>query len=377
MTSSTSGSIYDGGAHIFELLHLLVHADDATIIASSRFRTISKLKSLLEYCKLNCIIPQFTKCEFLVVNGTVDDQAPIPFGNTMLENVEHILLLGSHLTSSASLPRELELHMNKRFKSVIKFYNYIRANKLAPLSVKLKVLKACVLGSLLHNCETFGKYIPKELESVYNKMLKCCLNVRSNTPNYIAYIESGCLPIRAVIMSRQWKFYKRFLDTVASNSRRKKTFSSLLQNKTEYLSYYENLYSKYDCAEDIISEFRDTVKEYVIQRANTDHYKFKIYLDINPDLNPSPFLHIIHPLVNDIVKFRLGSHYLPIETGRWNRTPRQERLCQNCNILGDERHAIYECSLIDRQGINLHEDISMIWQQASIYTLFKRIKLFL
>ena len=130
------GSLFDGGKHIFDAIHILIHADDATIIASDRINATIKLKSMLDYCSINYIIPQFTKCDFLVVNGTKDDRSPLPFDKNMLNHVDHICLLGSHLTSSVSLRQELKLHMDKRYKSVIKFYNFIRSNKIAPIKVK-------------------------------------------------------------------------------------------------------------------------------------------------------------------------------------------------------------------------------------------------
>ena len=214
------GSLYDTGRNFYEALHILIHADDVTIIASTREIAINKLRSMLYYCGINHIIPQFSKCEFLVVNGTVFDRTPLPFGNNTLENVSHITLLGSHLSSIASLKEEMKLHMKKRYKSVIKFYNFIRSNRVAPLQVKIKVLKSCVISSLLHNCETFSDYITKDLESVYTKLLKCCFNVRSNIPNNILYVESGFLPIRTIIYSRQFKFYKRFRESIKTNSRK-------------------------------------------------------------------------------------------------------------------------------------------------------------
>ena len=108
----------------------------------------------------------------MVVNGTEDDREPLPFGDAFLPHAPHIVLLGSHLTSTAKVPEDLQLHMKKRHPSVIKFYNFIRSNMSAPLKVKLKVMKACVTGSLLHNSETFGNFIPKDLESIYIKLLK-------------------------------------------------------------------------------------------------------------------------------------------------------------------------------------------------------------
>ena len=368
------GAIYDGGKKAYDFLHLLVHADDATVIACDRLSVMNKLRSLLCYCNQNCIIPQYTKCEFMVTNGTDADHLPIPFGTGDLKSVEHILLLGSHLTSCASVQIELELHMTKRYVSVIKFYNFMRSNKAAPIQVKLKVLRSCVMGSLLYNCETFGSVIPVGLELVYRKMLKCCLNVRHNVPNLTLYVETGFLPIRTLILARQWKFYKRFLGSLAQQSRRQKMLQYLLQHKTPFLQHYENLSKKYNSADDIIKEGRSEVKRLIGLRVSKNQYKFKMYVDINPELTISPFLYVVHPLANELVKLRLGSHYFPIETGRWNRTPRQNRICTVCNELGDEKHFIYKCPVISRENIVLDDDISKIWEHCSIYDLARQLK---
>ena len=192
------GAIFDGGRKFFDVLHILIHADDATIVASDRSSAMSKLKSMLKYCDLNGIIPQFTKCEFLVVNGTEEDRAPLPFGRTCLKCVEYIILLGSHLTSLVSLADEAQLHMKKRYTSVIKYFNFLRSNRSAPLKVKTKVLQSCVMSSLLHNCEAFGNHMPKDLETSYLKLLRSCFNTRSNVPNDILFIESGFLPIKTI-----------------------------------------------------------------------------------------------------------------------------------------------------------------------------------
>ena len=74
------------------------------------------------------------------------------------------------------------------------------------------------------------------------------------------------------------------------------------------------------------------------------------------------------------VRFRLGSHFLPIETGRWNRTPRNERLCSTCGVLGDENHVIYSCSQISCEDIVLDNFIDKIRYQPEVFKLFERIK---
>ena len=250
--------------------------------------------------------------------------------------------------------------------SVIKFYNFIRSNKSAPIQIKLKVLKSCVMSSLLYNCETFGNSIPKGLESAYCKMLKCCLDVRCNVPNHIAFVETGFLPLRTLVHARQWKFYRRFQGSIAPQSRRYKMLQIILESQTTFVGHYVKLSSKYSSAEEIITEGRSELKRRVHHMANTGHYKYRMYVEINPDLSPSPFFQVVHPVANDIIRLRLGSHYFPIETGRWNRTPRQNRICTNCSVLGDEKHYIYYCPNIARHDIILNDDISKIWEQPVI-----------
>ena len=151
-------------------------------------------------------------------------------------------------------------------------------------------------------------------------------------------------------------------------------FTALLANKTNFIQHYEHLLSKYSSGEEILVESRSIVKQKIYDFADAGRYKYSIYAELNPDLSPSPFLDIIHPIATDIIKFRVGSHCLPIETGRWNRTPRHERLCTSCGELGDEKHVIYSCLIIPRDDIVLDDRISHIWYQPEIFKLFKRIK---
>ena len=148
----------------------------------------------------------------------------------------------------------------------------------------------------------------------------------------------------------------------------------MLENPTKFLKHYENLFATYNSGKDIIEEGLNFVKQKIRTFADGGRSKYIIYMKINPDLEPSPFLHIIHPMASDIIRFRVGSHYLPIETGRWTRKERNERLCVNCGAIGDEEHAIYSCTLVSREGIEEIDDIGSLWYQPEVYKLFSRMK---
>ena len=274
---------------------------------------------------------------------------------------------------------DLELHLQKRFKNVIKFFNFLKDNQCAPISIKLKVLKACVVSTLLYNCEAFGHRIPQGLEELYHKLIKATLNVRQSTSNALAIIESGLLPLHALIYSRQLKFYKRFKISLKQNSTRSKVLNNILnsQNRSEYIDHYENLEQRYAGAKDIQVKYLVDLKNSVKELNNcNDHYKHWIYIQLNPLLQPSPFLQLPGKTAQAVVKFRLGSHNLEIEKGRWARIPRQDRKCKDCNVIGDEFHVIYNCKNIYREDIinDLPDDLASLWNNSNlVYKLFSRL----
>ena len=360
--------------NIYEIIHVLMHADDFTLTASTRYLAIKKLRSLLEFCNLNAIIPQYTKCEFTVINGDDKDAEPLTFGDRLLKYVGYITLLGSHLTGKGTLIEDLKLHIQVRYKSCIKYFNFLRANQLAPLAVKIKVLKGCVVNSLLYNCETFGNDIPPNVEKQYLKLLKSTFGVRMNTPTLLLYVETGFLPIKAVILARQWKFFNRYKEGLIPRTPRAELFNRIVAEGNDYVKHYINLAEKYTCPADIYKEHSDAIRNKIRNFAQQGRYKYKIYLEMNPELEVSPFINNYHPLSKQVIRFRLGSHCLPIETGRWGRTARVDRLCVSCGVLGDELHALHHCPNIDRSDLTLPDDLGQIWTSGDLFKLFKRLK---
>ena len=328
----------------------------------------------MSYCKLNSISLQFSKFYFIVINGSEEDKEPFHLSDgKKINHCDFLEILGSPVYGN--LKKDLDLHLKKRFKNVIKYYNYLRDNRIAPLNVKLKVLRACVVTTLLYNCETFGHMIPAGIEEIYMKLIKAAMNARQGAPNSILLIESGLLPIKALIFSRQLKFYKRFKSSIQDNSTRSVIFEHLMNNQSKYIKHYVDQEQKYTDSREIYQEFLTSLKNSIQQKNDViEHYKHWIYIKLNPSLTPSCFLSVPGRIAQCIVKFRLGSHNLAIEKGRWRRIPRAERLCNKCRVIGDEYHLTYDCVDISRDDIPaLPEEIGSIWTYSHLYKLFQRI----
>ena len=146
------------------------------------------------------------------------------------------------------------------------------------------------------------------------------MGVRANTPDNIVLIESGMLPVRALIYRRQLKFYRRYKSNLVNGTVRKEIFDKLLVENIGFINHYELLDQTYSNVDHITSHFQQNLRS-DIQSCNSidSHYKHYIYMKLNPDLKRSDFIYNLNSCDDVITRFRLGSHSLPIETGRWSR----------------------------------------------------------
>ena len=135
------------------------------------------------------------------------------------------------------------------------------------------------------------------------------------------------------------------------------------KNKTQTGRFIEKLLA--------VPPENDMLQELKAQIESSDRTKFKTHKIMNPSLTVHKIYEMQANYVEEQVRlsfsrFRLGSHYLRIETGRWSRTRRDERFC-DCgnNQVQDEQHVLSDCakSLFVRNNYpNLNKDIPMIFE---------------
>ena len=78
---------------------------------------------------------------------------------------------------------------------------------------------------------------------------------------------------------------------------------------------------------------------------------------MNPDLS----VHEVYTTTNYIdererlifTRFRLSSHHLKIETGRWARIEVENRVCECGQGVQDESHVLFTCTKTDRVRRNM------------------------
>ena len=89
-----------------------------------------------------------------------------------------------------------------------------------------------------------------------------------------------------------------------------------------------------------------------------DSSKVRTYKEINPELSVHP-VYTSKDYINErerlsFTRFRLSSHHLKIETGRWARIDVENRVCDCGNGLQDERHALFLCERTENERIRFN-----------------------
>ena len=106
----------------------------------------------------------------------------------------------------------------------------------------------------------------------------------------------------------------------------------------------------------ILAEARKKLVDTCVEKAALSCTRYETYLTMNPMLdvhevylrrgcNSMGFnsMHVVEAHRVAFTRFRLSSHDLKIETGRWSRLQRENRLCP-CGSIQTEFHVLFECN---------------------------------
>ena len=182
----------------------------------------------------------------------------------------------------------------------------------------------------------------EKILAIERKLLKLILQVKPSTPNELVYIELGRCDIMCRIKQRQKRFFERCKELTDEDAILSRIMN--LCTHLEFYKYYESLGDNLDKAN--LEEMKQT-----INNATTTY--LTRYRDIcgteHNDCLYGQFLREDKRVI--ITKWRLSSHNIKIETGRYTTpsTPREDRVCSKCpSSVEDEHHVVFQCPLYRR-----------------------------
>ena len=336
-----------------DTLHCLLHADDTAIISTNRSDFVIKCNHMLEFFDENELKLNFSKCEFLIINGKDEDvKEALKLRNGYLSYKSVVKYLGMKISDTGNMKFDIDLNIDsKRSSLTIKFGNFCRKNFLAPLETKLNVLNTCVSSSITYGCEVWGSSNVPKLESLYRQGLKTALSIRNNINNEIVYIEAGVGPLQIKLSKQQLNFWLSIEEISQTKPNHYITKLVNAAADTDYIKHYKQLQQTFttveQCVESLETAFKTSSERKLRAAAEADaDSRLGTYILVNPTLVKPSYTDKMEFQRVCVTRYRTGSHNLKIEAGRNPHVPRDERYCC-CNTgIQTVRHVLLDCPLL-------------------------------
>ena len=241
-------------------------------------------------------------------------------------------------------------------------YSVISKSRVHSLSIDciMELFDRILLPIVTYGCEVWGFSNIDLLERFHLKFCKYILKIRRTSPNFMVYGELGRYPISVDIKVRTIMYWANLVQP-----KREKLPSKLYMLAVKFdLPWVKNVKKIFDdCGLSYIwnnQSFvnRNWLKSHV-KMILMDQYKqfwngevfnspkglnYRIFKN---ELEYERYLDVLS--TNDrilLTKFRTCNFKLPIETGRWQNIPRNQRKCQICSKdeIGNEYHYLFNCN---------------------------------
>ena len=348
-------------------LLILLYADDTIIFAESIHELQAALNGLSHYCKIWGLEVNVEKTKVLIFSKRKQQNHlnNLQFNGKKVEIVQEYKYLGITFNYNGNFKGCLNYLTNQGRKAM--FSILAKARKLQlDIDVQLELFDKTVIPVITYGCEIWG-YCPVDIiETLHLQFCKILLKVNRATSTCMVLGELGRLPIRHEIYKRMLLFWSRCsaeinknkisstlysivfaLHNDSSNSYVNKWLSKIYDilemcNMTNYW-YDKNLNNnvfKTMCKSALATAFKQKWLNDCQAGGKCNFYKeFKTNLFLEKYL-----LELPDQLRIPLCKFRVSAHLLPIEKGRHQGVPRNERLCNFCaDDIGDEYHYLMIC----------------------------------
>ena len=346
-------------------LFVLLYADDTVILATDEKSFQHSLNIFYDYSKLWKLDINYDKTKILIFGTRNDDRFNFKIGENKISICKEFKYLGVIFTKSRSFSKAIKHNYDQAKKAMHLLYKRIRYLNL-PIDLQLQLFDNTILPIALYGCEVWAFEKLQLIENLQNEFLRYITNLKKSTPIYMLQAELGRNPIDITIKTRLIGFWINILN--GKESKLSKSLYNIL-----FHQYCNGIYHHkwIHCIKEVLisagrfdlfsantienpklikRQISETLVDLHIQNWHAkvpssskrkNYYLFKQNTNLEnylTKLNKKQYL--------PILKFRTSNHKLPVEIGRWENTPLDERKCNICSKhdIGDEFHHLFVCN---------------------------------
>ena len=238
---------------------------------------------------------------------------------------------------------------------------------------------------LLYGSEVFGYENTDILDNVYNEFLRTITYARKSTPLYMLFGEMGRYPLHINI---KYKIISFWLNLVTGKKQKLSyiLYNFMLSHYSESFNWIANVKTILDtCGRSDIwinqhnldnLAYHKQIREILIDQFKQSWYvqlsqsnKGIMYRSIKPEFGQEAYLKMLNKKDSQVLfAFRTANHKLPIETGRWDGTLLDHRICPLCDLdaVGSEKHSLLICTFFRQLRLSTIGDAQMAHRDSDV-----------
>lgn len=206
---SISSSIEDE-LMLYMKLCLLFYADDTVIMTETADDLQKALDEFHVYCSQWKLNVNVEKTKILVFSKGPKPKNIFYYNNNVVEIVSEFKYLGIVFSRSGSFCKAKKHLVEQAQKSMYSIIRKIRLFNL-PIEQQFNLFDKVVVPVLLYGCEIWGYENIDIIEKIHLKFLKYVLCLKSSTPSYMVYGESGRYPLYVTVYSRMISYWTKMI----------------------------------------------------------------------------------------------------------------------------------------------------------------------
>ena len=349
------------------ILFMLLYADDAVVFSKSPEGLQSILNDLDLYCRTWGLKINTSKTKAMIFEKGRHTNYDFYLCNEKLENVVFFKYLGIHFFKNGNWNRtqkRIADHAAYALHNLFSLFNQFEL----PTSEKCKLFDTLVGSILNYSAEVLGSHEAKDIELIHTKFCRWVLHVKKSTNLAGLYGELGRVPFVINRKIRMISYWIKLL-SLEDISIPKKIYTLLKNDAENNISYNGSNWAFQ--IKSLLDELGLTyiwlqqtemripfslIKQRIIDSFTQSWYgtinnsnRLLLYSRYKHDFEQEKYLDFIqdNKFRTALTKFRLSSHDLAIERGRYESIPRNERICKYCNqnMTENEYHFLLVCPL--------------------------------
>ena len=349
-------------------IFLIAYADDQVLFSTSPTSLQSMLNDIEVYCNTWGLKINVNKTKVLIFEkGSRSTHYDFYLYNEKLENVSSFKYLDVYFFKNGHWNRTQKHIADHALKALHRLFSILYQYEFK-IAEKCKLFDILVASVLNYASEVWGMNEGKDIEIIHTKFLRKILCVNKSTNLVGLYGELGRVPLNVLRKVNMIRYWAKILQS-KEDSLERDVYTMLKHDANNNIQYNSKNWAY--CIKTILESLglgnlwlqQENANLYLpfVRQRIFDQYYQTWYSNINNSQRLSSYSRYKHCFEIEkyldsiteqkykiaLSRFRLSSHKLEIERGRYFNIPREERKCTLCQInsVENEYHFLLVCPL--------------------------------